>query len=116
MKRLPLLLLTLAFLYLGACAHSIHDVYVSDYTPGTPFANTKMISVKTSQMEVLNLATDTQFVDQAYQELQDRCPLGSITGITTQFSTSLGFFSWTNKMTMKGYCVNENERKNKALN
>ena len=32
---------------------------------------------------------------------------GRIEGITTQISTSLGFFSWTNKVLMKGFCFNE---------
>lgn len=98
-----------AFLILGllqvSCAHSIHDVYVSDINQGTPFAKTKQVVANSSQFEVLWTATSTDYVEQAYTDLQEKCPKGDITGITTQFSTSLGFLSWHNKILMKGYCV-----------
>ena len=40
----------------------------------------------------------------AYKRLQEKCPKGRIEGITSQFSTSLSFFSWTNKILLKGLC------------
>lgn len=99
------MLFLLAFCLLQACAHSIHDVYISDFQPYAPLEKGEMVKASAEQFVVMWFVTQTDYVDTAYQKLQDQCPNGSISGISTQYSTSLGFFSWTNKVLMQGLCL-----------
>jgi hypothetical protein len=96
---LPLLLFSLG------CAHSIHEVHVSDFNPPAKVQNGDIVKASTEQFVVLGFVTETDYVDQAKAQLLAACPRGQITGITTQYSTSLGFFSWTNKILMQGLCL-----------
>ncbi|MGZ3770942.1 MAG: hypothetical protein ACXVCP_15040 [Bdellovibrio sp.] len=98
----------LIFLFLTSCAHSIHEVHTSDFLPGMPIEKGEMVSASAEQFVILGLVENTYYVDQAYQRLLDSCPKGAITAVTTQYSTSLGFFSWTNKILMQGLCVKKN--------
>ena len=90
---------------LTGCAHSVHHVHTSDFNPGTPLESGDMVKASSEQFVILGITNQTQYVDQAYQKLMQACPQGMITGITTQYSTALGFFSWTNKILMQGLCV-----------
>lgn len=101
----------LSLLSLGACAHSIHLVHTSDFIPGTPVESGTMVKGYAEQFVVLGFVQDTNYVDTAYQRIQAECPNGVVTGITTQISTSLGFFSWTNKALMQGLCLNRPKAK-----
>lgn len=99
MKILSGLILILA---LVGCTHSVHQVHTSDFNGMKPGA--KAVESLGEQFVVMGFVTQTDYVDQAYRNLQKQCS-GTITGITSRYSTSLGFFSWTNKVKMKGYCV-----------
>lgn len=103
MKKSILLSLLLAALF-SSCAHSVHQVHTSDFDPYAPIESGKMISAQAEQFVILGFTSETEYVNQAYQKLMAQCP-GRITGITTQLSTSLGFFSWTNKTLMQGLCL-----------
>lgn len=103
MKRLGLL----SFLMLASCAHSIHEVHTSDFIPAAPIEAGEMVKASTEQFVILGFTDNTNYVDEAYQKLMAACPNGSISGITTQYSTSLGFFSWTNKILMQGLCLSK---------
>lgn len=100
------ILAMLSFLFLASCAHSIHEVHTSDFLPGAPIESGRMVRAASEQFVVLGFVDNTNYVDQAYGELMSACPKGKVTGITTQYSTSLGFFSWTNKILMQGLCIN----------
>ncbi len=89
----------------SACSHSIHLVQVSDYTPYAPLKGSSVIKANSEQFAVMGFVDNTQYVNQAYERLQEKCTNGRIQGITTQFSTSHGFFSWTNKILMQGFCI-----------
>jgi len=89
----------------SACAHSIHEVHTSDFAPGVAITSGRVVKATTEQFVVLGFVGNTNYVDDAYKHLMDACPNGAITGITTQYSTSLGFFSWWNKILMQGLCV-----------
>lgn len=104
----------LALTWLVGCAHSIHQVHTSDFVPGTPIESGEIVKGYAEQFVIFGFTQQTNYVDQAYQKLMSACPGGSITGITTQLSTSLGFFSWTNKALMQGLCVRAS-RKSAAL-
>ncbi len=99
------ILRVLSLLFLAGCAHSVHEVHTSDFLPAAAITSGRMIKVKTEQFVVLGIKGNTDYVNEAYGKLMSACPNGSITGITTQYSTSLGFFSWTNKILMQGLCL-----------
>lgn len=101
---LQMMLISLVMLT-SACAHSIHQVHVSDFNPSRPISMGSLISASAEQQVVLGFAFDTNYVDKAYELLKSQCPKGGISGITTEYMTSLGFFSWTNKIFMKGRCI-----------
>lgn len=85
---------------ISSCAHSIHQVHTSDFVKSS---NGKVIQAKAEQFVILGFTKQTDYVDQAYASLLKQCP-GSISGITTQISTSLSFLSWTNKALIQGIC------------
>ena len=99
-------LLLLSLLGLSGCTHAVHLVNISDSRPygkaGTP------IQAQSEQFVIMFFAFDTKYVDQAYTKLQRQCAQGTITGISTKYYTDHGFFSWTNRLVMDGYCVAEN--------
>ena len=86
----------------AGCAHSIHESQTSDFREMKAWA--PQIEAASEQFVIMGFVTDTNYVNSAFNELQTKCP-GRITGITTKYSTSLGFFSWTNKIRMTGYCI-----------
>ncbi len=92
-------------LFLSACAHSIHEVHTSDFSPGAAIESGEMVKGSGEQFVVLGFVQQTNYVNQAYHQIMKACPKGTLTGITTQYSTSLGFFSWTNKILMQGLCL-----------
>lgn len=97
----------LSFLFLASCAHSIHEVHTSDFYPGVPIEKGEVVTASAEQFVILGFVGDTYYVDQAYQRLLQACPKGAVTAVTTQYSTSLGFLSWTNKILMQGLCVDK---------
>lgn len=97
-------LLSVLIIFAG-CAHSIHDVYMSD--AGDRYSSLesgKVVRGRAEQFVILGFVTETNYVDVAKNQLIAQCPTGEISSITTQYSTSLGFFSWTNKVLMEGLC------------
>lgn len=98
------LILIFALLGLSACAHSIHQAHTSDFMPGS-IESGRMVKGYGEQFVVMGFASETNYVNQAFKQLTDSCPNGYIASVTTQYSTSLGFFSWTNKILMQGLCM-----------
>lgn len=98
-------LLVVFALVLSGCAHSVHQVYVSDFGGYAPLESGEVVRASAEQNTIMGFVTETNYVELATSRLVGKCPDGEITGITTQFSTSLGFFSWTNKILMQGLCL-----------
>jgi hypothetical protein len=98
-------LVLLSALVSFGCAHSIHQVHVSDFRPAEAIEAGEVVKAKAEQFSVLGIVQETNYINVAYQELQNKCRGGEVTGITTQLSTSLGFLSWTHKVLMQGLCV-----------
>lgn len=86
------------------CVESLHDVYVSNFAP----TEGKLVEVRSEQWTFMGFVDDTAYVDEAHASLIAKCPDGRLENITTQYSTDLGFFSWTNRVLMKGYCTQAN--------
>ncbi len=101
MKNLIFLIFLLSMM---GCAHSIMNVHATsfDNTPGRQ--DPRLIESRSEQHVVLGFAYDSNYVEEAHILLQTQCPGGTIEGITSQFSTSLGFLSWKNKILMRGFC------------
>lgn len=103
MKKILLLL----SMTLAGCTHSIHMSHMSDVSANTPKSinlNKHIVEVTTEQTVVLGFVFDIDYVDQAYQQLQEKCPT-EIIAVNTQYSTSHGFLHWTNKIRMKAVCA-----------
>lgn len=92
-------------LLLSGCAHSVHQVYISDFGSYPKLEQGQMIKATAEQFVIMGFVYDTNYVDTARQKLMAQCPQGEVSGISTQFSTSLGFFSWTNKVLIQGLCT-----------
>ena len=104
MNRATLLLGTIICLLMSACAYSVHQVHTSDFEGAVSEKESKRVIAHTEQFVILGFVDQTDYVDQAYQKLLDSCP-GRITGITTKYSTDLGFLSWTNRIRIEGLCI-----------
>ncbi len=101
------LCLGFALLFIGGvsgCVHSVHVNHTSDYQLDKPLAEHRLVEARGEQFTILGITSQTDFVEQAFGTLQAQCPKGTITGIQTRYSTSLGFFSWTHVVDMKGHC------------
>jgi len=95
----------LIFPFLISCAYSMHEVHVSDFSPYSPLEKGgEVIKAVGDQFVVLWFTFDTQYVNDAYEKLQNQCPGGEITSISSQLYTELGFFSWKNKLLLQGVC------------
>lgn len=92
--------------FLMGCAHTVHLSHVSDFSPTyDPYENGQMVEAAEEQFVILGFVTQTDYVNKAYQKIQKECKNGEIQGINTEYSTALGFFSWTNRVRMKGLCI-----------
>lgn len=103
MKYLFLLTIILVL----SCGYSLHQVHLSDADLATSMGKIKKIESEGKQFVFFGFAFDNNYVDKAYRELLDQCPDGEIIGITTRYSTSLGFLSWNNKLYVQGFCKPE---------
>ncbi len=107
MKIFKILLVAFFFGALSACTHSLHVAHVGDFSPTfKDYSKGELVKAKAEQFVIMGFVSDTEYVDVAYRKLQENCPRGTIQGITTQYSTSHGFFSWTNVVEMQGLCIN----------
>lgn len=96
--------LLLSFLWLGACSHSIHQVYVSSQDPRSSGKGT-WITAESKDFVVLAFELDTSYVEKAYQDLANKCK-GRIAAVTTEHLTSYKLLSYDQKVVLKGLCVN----------
>ena len=97
-----ILLPIVIYMFFG-CTHSIHLVHTNSFDQSLVLGKPKQIEAQSEQHVILWFAYNTNYVEEARELLQKQCLGGRIEGITTQFSTSHGFFSWRNKI-MKGLC------------
>lgn len=94
----------IVLLGLIGCTHSVHLYHVSDSLPYNSSKNYRRIWSSSKQLVVLDFAFNTNYVNEAFLKLQKKCPSGRIANIHTRYSTSHGFFSWTNKIQMRAIC------------
>jgi hypothetical protein len=104
MKKILLLSFLLPLMLLTGCTHSIHMVHTDGFDSGvTDQAKVHYVEAVATQDVVFYFAFDTDYVEEAKEKLEQQCP-GRLSAVSTQYSTSHGFFHWTNKILMKGLC------------
>lgn len=99
------LIQSLCLLTLFSCAHSVHQVHVSDFGSMSPIEKGKVVKSESEQFVILGFIMQSDYVDEARKKLIDQCPNKNIEAISTRYSTSLGFLSWHNKVLMQGLCI-----------
>ncbi|MBK8394145.1 MAG: hypothetical protein IPL26_02730 [Leptospiraceae bacterium] len=100
MKKLILITLSL-FL---SCTHSVHHFNAGDSILPQKKESMIKITAQSEQLVILSFVYDTNYVEKAIEDLRNQCKDGWIHSIGTRFSTSLGFFHWTNKLYLEAYC------------
>ncbi|MBC7533748.1 MAG: hypothetical protein H7318_19445 [Oligoflexus sp.] len=87
-----------------SCAHSINQVYVGSMDASARFGKGKWVEVETSDRVILGFQMDTNYVDNAYAELQEKCP-GRLSQVTSEHITSYLFLSYRQRLLLKGLCM-----------
>ena len=87
------------------CTHALHQYHAGDLEPFDAKSDFQRVWAESEQFVFMGFVTETNYADEAFAQLQSKCPSGKITGIHTRYSTSHGFFSWTNRIRMTGFCV-----------
>ncbi|MEM7179331.1 MAG: hypothetical protein AAF518_00345 [Spirochaetota bacterium] len=92
-------------LLLLACSSSVHQYNAGDRQFPGSLQEGKRIEASAEQLVIFHFSSDTNYVLQAVEKLNQQCPGGSIDGIVTRFSTAHGFLSWKNKIYLQGICL-----------
>ena len=95
-------ILALAF---SGCTKSLHLYHAGDLRPLSQNAEFKRVSAEAEQYVFMGFVGNTDYANQAFENLEKECPNGEIIGIHTRHSTSHGFLSWTNKIKMTATCL-----------
>jgi hypothetical protein len=99
----------LTFAMIG-CTHSVHQVAVGGLEAVPAGAHVRAIEAEGEQFVFFYMTGNTDYADEAYQKLLAQCPHGQVVGVESRFSTSLGFLSYTNRMKMRGLCLEAQTR------
>lgn len=102
--RLHVLSLGAVLLATAGCTHAVHVNHTSDFRTTKPLSEYREVRSSAEQTVILGIIGQTNYADEAYEELMRQCQMGSVTGIQTRLSTSHNFFHWRNEVKMKGYC------------
>ncbi|EAP95692.1 hypothetical protein [Vibrio splendidus] len=89
-------------LLLAACTSSVHMSQVSQ-NPNIQGTYIRTIEVATEKSVVMGFAFDTDYVDQAYTQILERCPMGASL-VNIEYLTDHGFLHWTNKIRVRAAC------------
>lgn len=97
------LFLPLLLIMTTSCAHSIHQVYVSSQDAKSA-GQGQWVTADASEFVILGFQTKTDYVEQAYKELEKKCS-GRISQVTTEHLTSFKLLSYEQKVVLKGLCL-----------
>lgn len=92
-------------MFLSSCTYSVHQFNAGDVVRPLPLEKMKLINAEGEQFSFLGFTFDTNYVLEAVEKLNEKCPGGEIQGINTRFSTAHGFLSWRNKVHLEGFCI-----------
>ena len=97
------IILCLGWLLMGACSHSIHQVYVSSMDPGTTYDHAEWVTVEAKDYVVLSFEMETRYIEEGYKKLEDKCK-GRIAQVTAEHLTSYQFLSYDQRIILRGLC------------
>lgn len=103
MAKMRLILLAACFCLLQACAHSIHQVYVSSMDKGSMYTSGKWLTVEEKEFVILGFQMETTYVQRAYRKLEEKCS-GRLSQVTAEHLTSYFLLSYDQKVVLKGLC------------
>ena len=84
---------------------SLHEYSMLEAPIDTKNAKQRPVSVEANQNVILGFSFNTDFADEAYQNLLNSCPNGRIINVSARHSTDLGFLAYKNKMVLTGTCL-----------
>jgi hypothetical protein len=99
------IILSLTLLMIISCTHSVHIMHVGDFRPYQKFSSGTKIESEAEQFLILGFTQESNYINEAREQLMAQCENGVIQGPVTRVSTSHGFFSWTNRVYMQALCV-----------
>lgn len=67
------------------------------------YENSKFVTVETSDYVILSFQMNTNYVEEAYKQLEKKCS-GRISQVTTEHLTSFKFLSYDQKVVLRGLC------------
>lgn len=85
---------------LSGCA-SINSVSLTS----VPAHRSNPVKTERSKWIILGFNFDNDFVDEAVDDLKNKCPNGRVTGILTKDEVIAYFLFWQRKITASGYCL-----------
>ena len=103
MHHIRLLLWFFGWMLLGACSHSIHQVYVSSMDQNMSYDKGEWVTVEAEDYVVLSFEFSTQYVEDAYKKLENKCK-GRIAQVTSENLTSYQFLSYDQRLILRGLC------------
>lgn len=83
-KVFPAILLFIAV----GCTHALHVHHMGDMQPFNSSADYKRITAQSEQFTIMGMVKQTDYVNEVFAQLEQKCPDGEITGIQTRYSTS----------------------------
>jgi hypothetical protein len=98
------LLQALALIFAFGCAHSFHQA-ATDVSLNPIGQQGRAVKAEAEQFVILGMVTNTNYVEEARDALLKQCPKGTISPLTTQYLTDLGFLSWKNRIILEGTCL-----------
>ena len=104
---MKLALWLLPALFALGCTHSVHQVSLSTADDIPPGAHVRRIESDARQHVVLYITDNTDFVDEAYQDLLAQCRSGNVVAVEARHSTSHGFLTFDNELKVTGLCLED---------
>lgn len=103
MKMIIAMLILFSFSF--GCAKSIHQYNAGDFSHYNRTKKRGELVKVTETKQYIFAKFDNSFVDVAYSKLKNKCKGKKITGVSSNYLTDLGFFSFKERIIFTGYCI-----------
>lgn len=77
----------LLFVFLTSCSHSLHQYHIGEVVSIRKKYKLTQVDSTSEQFVFLGFVTQTDYVNEAFKKLQNKCSSGVVTGINTRYST-----------------------------
>lgn len=99
-KLVAVIVLPILLSFVFGCA-SLKSVSMTSF----PKDRSKVVKAKVSKFVFLAFNFNNDFVLDLVPELQNKCPKGKVTGITSKYETRWYFIGYSMIVTSEGFCV-----------